>query len=59
MTLVKYGSDAQKFVYDVFNFMASQGSQILNTMELIGMEKIRDKLKIWCCTVNTNVNKTM
>ena len=26
------------------NFMASQGSQIFNTMELLGMEKIHDKL---------------
>ena len=29
-------SDAQKHV---LNFMASQGSQIFNTMELLGMEK--------------------
>ena len=26
------------------NCMASQGSQIFNTMELLGMEKIHDKL---------------
>ena len=37
-------SDAQKYVKDVLNFMASQGSQIFNTMELLGMEKIHDKL---------------
>ena len=37
-------SDAQKSIKDVLNFMASQGSQIFNTMELLGMEKIHDKL---------------
>ena len=37
-------SDAQKFVKDVLNFMVGQGSQIFNTMELLGMEKIHDKL---------------
>jgi hypothetical protein len=37
-------SGAQKSVKDVLNFMASQGSQIFNTMELLGMEKIHDKL---------------
>ena len=41
--VVKF-SDAQKFVKDVLNFMASQGSQIFNTMELLGMEKIHEKL---------------
>ena len=29
---------------EVLNYMASQGSQILNTMELLGMGKIHDKL---------------
>ena len=29
-------SDAQKFVKRVLNFMASQGSQVFNTMELLG-----------------------
>ena len=33
-------SDAQKFVKDVLNLMASQGSQIFNTMKLLGMEQI-------------------
>jgi hypothetical protein len=28
-------SDAQKFVKDVLNFMASQGSEIFNTMEFV------------------------
>ena len=37
-------SDTQKYVKDVLNFMASQGSQIFNTMELLEMEKIHDKL---------------
>ncbi len=37
-------SDAQKYTKDVLNFMASQGSQIFNTQELLGMEKIHDKL---------------
>jgi hypothetical protein len=37
-------SDAQKYAKDVLNFMASQGSQIFNTQELLGMEKIHDKL---------------
>ena len=32
-------SDVQKYVKDVLNFMASQGSQTFNTMELLGMEK--------------------
>jgi hypothetical protein len=32
-------SDAQKYAKDVLNFMASQGSQIFNTQELLGMEK--------------------
>ena len=36
--------DAQKYAKDVLNFMASQGSQIFNTHELLGMEKIHDKL---------------
>jgi hypothetical protein len=36
-------SDAQKYTKDVLNFMASQGSQIFNTQELLGMEKIHDK----------------
>ena len=36
-------SDAQKSVKDVLNFMASQGSQIFNSMELLGMERIHDK----------------
>ena len=31
-------SDAQKYVKDVLNFMASQGSQIFNTMKLLGMD---------------------
>ena len=35
-------SDTQKYVKDVLNFMASQGSQIFNTMDLLGMEKIHD-----------------
>jgi glutamine synthetase adenylyltransferase len=37
-------SDAQKYAKDVLNFMASQGSQIFNTQELLGKEKIHDKL---------------
>ena len=37
-------SDAQKYVKNVVNFKSSQGSQIFNTMELLGMEKIHDKL---------------
>jgi hypothetical protein len=37
-------SDAQKYAKDVLNFMASQGSQIFNTQEVLGMEKIHDKL---------------
>jgi hypothetical protein len=37
-------SDAQKYAKDVLNFMASQGSQIFNTHELLGMKKIHDKL---------------
>jgi hypothetical protein len=37
-------SDAQKYAKDVLNFMASQGSQIFNAQELLGMEKIHDKL---------------
>ena len=37
-------SDAQKYAKDVLNFMASQGSQIFNTLELLGMEKSHDKL---------------
>ena len=37
-------SDAQKFVKDVLNFMPKQGSQIVNTMELLGMENIHEKL---------------
>ena len=32
-------SDAQEHVKDVLNFMACQASQILNTMELLGMGK--------------------
>ena len=41
--------------------MASQGSQIFNTMEWIGMEKkIHDKLiRIGVAHFNINVNKTM
>ncbi len=37
-------SDAQKYAEDVLNFMASQGSNIFNTLELLGMEKSNDKL---------------
>jgi len=37
-------SDAQNYAKDVLNFMASQVSQIFNTQELLGMEKIHDKL---------------
>ena len=37
-------SDAQKYAKDVLNFMASQGSQIFSTHELLEMEKIHDKL---------------
>ena len=37
-------SDAQKYVKDVLNFMGSQGSQFFNIMELLGMEKMHDKL---------------
>jgi len=36
-------SDAQKYAKDVLNFMASQGSQIFNTQELLGMEKSMTK----------------
>ena len=32
-------SVAQKYVKDILNFMASQGSQFSNTMELLGTEK--------------------
>jgi hypothetical protein len=32
-------SDAQKHTKDVLNFMASQGSQIFNTQELLGWKK--------------------
>jgi hypothetical protein len=49
-------SDAQKYARDVLNFMASQGSHIFNTQELLGMEKLHDKL-IWCWTFN--ITKTM
>lgn len=37
-------SEAQKYAKDLLNFLASQGSQIFNTQELLGMEKIHDKL---------------
>jgi hypothetical protein len=37
-------SDAQKYAKDVLNFMASQDSKNSNTQELLGMEKINDKL---------------
>src|ERR1700736_2563972 len=37
-------SDAQKYTKDILNFMASQGSQIFSTHELLEMEKIHDKL---------------
>ena len=37
-------SDTQKYAEDVLDSMASQGSQIFNTLELLGMEKIHDKL---------------
>ena len=37
-------SDAQKYAEDVLNFMTSQGSNIFNTLELLGMEKFNDKL---------------
>ena len=37
-------SGAQKYAKDVLNFMASQGSKIFNTLELLGMEKSNDKL---------------
>jgi hypothetical protein len=30
-------SNAQKYAKDVLNFMASQGSQIFNTKEMLGM----------------------
>ena len=33
--------DAQKLVKDVLNVMASQGSQILNTMEMLGIARCR------------------
>ena len=33
----------KKIVEEVLNFMASQGSRILNTIELLGMEKNHDK----------------
>jgi hypothetical protein len=42
--LIVDSSDAQKYAKDVLNFMASQGSQIFNTQELLGKEKIHDKL---------------
>ena len=42
------------------NFMASQGSQIFNTMKLLGMGKIHDKLiRIGGAQCDINVNKTM
>ena len=37
-------SDAEKYVEDVLNIMASQGSKIFNTLELLGKEKFHDKL---------------
>ena len=37
-------SNAQKYTEDVLRFMASQGSQIFSTRELLGMEKIHEKL---------------
>ena len=37
-------SNAQKYVKDVLNFMASQGFQIFNIMELWEMKKFLDKL---------------
>jgi len=37
-------SNAQKYVKDVLNFVASQGSQIFDTQVFLGMEKIHDKL---------------
>lgn len=37
-------SEAQKYAKDLLNLMASQGSQIFNTQELLGMKKIHDKL---------------
>ena len=37
-------SDAQKHVKNVLNFMTSQGSQIFNSMEQLGKEKIHDRL---------------
>ena len=37
-------SDTQRFIRDVFIFMANQGSHIFSTMVLLEMEKIHDKL---------------
>ena len=37
-------SDAQKYVKNVLNFMASQGSQIFNSMDVLGTEKTHDRL---------------
>ena len=37
-------SDVQKYVKDILNFMASQDSQIFNSMELLGMENCHEKL---------------
>ena len=37
-------SDAQKIVKDVLNFLAGQGSRTFNTVELLVMEEIHDKL---------------
>jgi hypothetical protein len=41
-------SDAQKCAIDVLSLMASQGYQIFNTQELLGMEKIHDKVLKIC-----------
>ena len=37
-------SDAQKIVKDVLNFLVGRGSQTFNTVELLVMEEIHDKL---------------
>lgn len=37
-------SETKNYAKDLLDFMASRGSQIFNTQELLGMEKIHDKL---------------
>ena len=54
-------SDAQKIVKDVLNFLAGQGSRTFNTVELLVMEEIHDKLiRIGVAHLTSMpINKTM